>query len=582
MPESVTLRVVNRLCIILALASLAACAKQVVGLADRACDAGNCADGFACLDGFCREVETSGAVGASCGDPMAVTPCVAGAKDCSQGCRQCVDSRWTECIYDCLVTGGAFARPEVCNDRDDDCDGAVDETTDSPVGCEDRYLDQDGDGFGGGLPRCACANADDGYVATAADDCNDNDATIFPGAKDVCLACETIVATNTDNDGDGISQCAGDCNDGNAGVSPAILEDVTGGNCRDGLDNDCNGLVDCADSNCQVGPARYRYGRVVTVTPQPSLANGYGFSMVFDHKSAVDAGRSLASGLDVRVFARDSGGYRELPREVGVLSGWNRNDTLIWVRNDHDRTAAETDVLLVYGVPNGGLTTFPDTNSGAYALREDFEGQGNLGGPWSVTGVSIPVGGGYMAIPNGGNRNGDPFADRTIDTIIGGRVELTVGMEVYRYGEATYGSLIQLGRGLPNIYNSSGVSTFNTAVSLGWGHWTAGTGPDFGDERFVSAGGVGYQDLGGGTGTHYMRAIVDLDARAVSATLDGGAVGPPAYGDSAVDSITTVRIAGYQVSNGGGIRYHYVSIRRMPPNAPNVAVGPELAIGPCP
>ena len=43
-----------------------------------------------------------------------------------------------------------------------------------------------------------------------------------------------------DADGDGVTTCAGDCDDTNANVSPLIAEDIT----CDGLDNDCDGAVD--------------------------------------------------------------------------------------------------------------------------------------------------------------------------------------------------------------------------------------------------------------------------------------------------------------------------------------------------
>ena len=63
------------------------------------------------------------------------------------------------------------------------------------------------------------------------------------------------VDTCTDNDGDGYSIEGGacgdvDCNDGNADVNPGAQED-----CRDGVDNNCNGLIDTIDPaavNCPV------------------------------------------------------------------------------------------------------------------------------------------------------------------------------------------------------------------------------------------------------------------------------------------------------------------------------------------
>jgi len=46
------------------------------------------------------------------------------------------------------------------------------------------------------------------------------------------------IVTCTDADGDGYTNCAGDCNDADAGINPKSAE-----NC-DGKDNNCDGLVD--------------------------------------------------------------------------------------------------------------------------------------------------------------------------------------------------------------------------------------------------------------------------------------------------------------------------------------------------
>ncbi len=68
----------------------------------------------------------------------------------------------------------------------------------------------------------------------------------------------SVNATCVDGDGDGYGNpgnpaCANgsatDCNDSNASVHPNAAE-ASVAQCTDGLDNDCDGLTDCADSTC--------------------------------------------------------------------------------------------------------------------------------------------------------------------------------------------------------------------------------------------------------------------------------------------------------------------------------------------
>ncbi len=115
----------------------------------------------------------------------------------------------------------------------------------------DPFKDDDGDG-----------------LSEAQGDCDDTDASI-PGPVEVCgdgkdNNCNGATdGAEPDGDGDGFGLCAGDCDDANPLVSPAIPEKA-----GDGIDNNCDGTIDadidgdgfatgdgdCDDSNDAVFP----------------------------------------------------------------------------------------------------------------------------------------------------------------------------------------------------------------------------------------------------------------------------------------------------------------------------------------
>ncbi len=109
---------------------------------------------------------------------------------------------------------------------------------------------------GDGLDNDCDGNTDDadldgdGYmdVDCGGEDCDDSDPDILPGAEEVCDGADNDCDGNTDDvdaDGDGAfpEECGGeDCDDTDDQVGPEI-EEV----CDDGIDNDCDGVADPAE-----------------------------------------------------------------------------------------------------------------------------------------------------------------------------------------------------------------------------------------------------------------------------------------------------------------------------------------------
>jgi hypothetical protein len=109
-------------------------------------------------------------------------------------------------------------------------------------------IDNDGDGYGDpGDPWCP-----EGPET----DCDDTRGQVNPGASEACDGLDNdcdgdVPPDEVDEDGDNYRLCANDCEDDNPAVNPGVTEGpFRDPLCSDTVDNDCDGKVDLADSQC--------------------------------------------------------------------------------------------------------------------------------------------------------------------------------------------------------------------------------------------------------------------------------------------------------------------------------------------
>ncbi len=280
------------------------------GLAGVACDIAN-------AHGTCKGVTTCDGLKAGC---TAKTPaediCNGLDDDCDGVSDKGFPDTDLDLTADCLdldddgdgTPDGADCAPlvlaihpsatEVCNTKDDDCDGVTDEP--GSIGCKPHYQDVDGDGIGNAAAAACVCGPGGAYPAAVGGDCNDLDKEVSPKSPELCNGkdddCDDATDEadasgckphfqDLDNDtyGDNsVSAClcgaakgysatkGGDCQDKDDAIHPGATE---GCNFKD---DDCDGTTDepgafgCVDhygdadkdgygkfgnASCQCGPS---------------------------------------------------------------------------------------------------------------------------------------------------------------------------------------------------------------------------------------------------------------------------------------------------------------------------------------
>lgn len=169
--------------------------------------------------------------------------------DCSQ------QEGWASVDGDCNENNPEIfpGQVEICNERDDDCNGEVDEGT-TP---RELFPDDDGDGYGVNRDVILGCVPPRGY-ADNADDCNDDNPMIHPGAEEICNGFDDNCNRRED---EGVRARCG------VGLCERYAVSCFSDECFpgepfpetcNGLDDDCDGVVD-NDAPCPEGQECYIY-----------------------------------------------------------------------------------------------------------------------------------------------------------------------------------------------------------------------------------------------------------------------------------------------------------------------------------
>jgi len=173
--------------------------------------------------------------------------CGSDVGECSKGNQTCVNGAWGSC------TGSVEPATETCNGKDDNCNGVVDEGVKLTF-----YKDSDGDSYGNLTETAQACTAPAGYVANSGD-CNDGNSAVNPGATEICNlkddTCDGVVDEGCACSPPGKKQtCGSSIGECKAGNQTCLANGTWGDTCAGEIksvaeicnskDDDCNGVID--------------------------------------------------------------------------------------------------------------------------------------------------------------------------------------------------------------------------------------------------------------------------------------------------------------------------------------------------
>ena len=282
------------------------------------------------------------------------------------------------------------AAQEMCDGFDNDCDDLIDDEDDSLDSSSGIrvYADVDGDGYAGAGEVSAFCDVPEGWYLNVLD-CDDSNAAVSPGLQESCDGidnnCNGLIDDEdgsvidgtsyyADADGDGygnadfaLQACAqperyvenaDDCDDGDAQINPEAQERC------DGIDNDCDNLVDTDDDSVDLSvvPVWYMdndsdgYGNALSTLQVCSQPNGYVSDSTDcdDNESTTHpAAPELCDGIDNDCNSQV---------DEGLIQDW-------YLDSDSDGYGDASMMMTDCAQPSGYVTDGTDCDDGNIAIN---------------------------------------------------------------------------------------------------------------------------------------------------------------------------------------------------------------------